>query len=312
MSALLAVVAGLTQAALIAVWPPRRWRLEREALTKVYRSLSADARRLAGDPVAEVDSTQLLELKETFSSNETQSGRRTPAYRDWHALPERIAATLMAVRGKTAGRDAISDTLIAAADVLAAIAAQSRTSRRDAEGALDRVDAAVAGVNISEAGVAQRLSRQLHRADALRFGRRHLSDWTGALKTAFDVAAGTQPDVAVARHQSGFARSGGTCTFADVPQGYWIPRRYSRDAAGDRPHLHPVRRSCRGHLRRSRGRLCGDAALAANRIGGGDPGGGVCRRHIRDIDVRLHRRHRRVRGDDRAPARYHRCFIVDH
>ena len=45
MSALLAVVAGLTQAALIAVWPPRRWRLEREALTKVYRSLSADARQ---------------------------------------------------------------------------------------------------------------------------------------------------------------------------------------------------------------------------------------------------------------------------
>ena len=35
-SALLAVVAGLTQAALIAVWPPRRWRLERDALTKVY------------------------------------------------------------------------------------------------------------------------------------------------------------------------------------------------------------------------------------------------------------------------------------
>ena len=228
MSALLAVVAGLTQAALIAVWPPRRWRLEREALTKVYRSLSADARRLAGDPAAEVDSTQLLELKETFSSNETQSGRRTPAYRDWHALPERIAATLMAVRGKTAGRDAISDTLIAAADVLAAIAAQSRTSRRDAEGALDRVDAAVAGVNISEAGVAQRLSRQLHRADALRFGRRHLSDWTGALKTAFDVARGhlnlTSP---IARHavRLSTAAAAGTAIarFADVPQGYWIP-----------------------------------------------------------------------------------------
>ena len=117
MSALLAVVAGLTQAALIAVWPPRRWRLEREALTKVYRSLSADARRLAADPAAQVDSAQLLELKETFSSNETQSGRRTPAYRDWHALPEQIAAALMAVRGKTAGRDATSDALIAAADV---------------------------------------------------------------------------------------------------------------------------------------------------------------------------------------------------
>ena len=228
MSALLAVVAGLTQAALIAVWPPRRWRLEREALTKVYRSLSADARRLAGDPAAEVDSTQLLELKETFSSNETQSGRRTPAYRDWHALPERIAATLMAVRGKAAGRDAISDALTAAADVLAAIAARSRTSRREAEQALDRVDAAVAGVNISEAGMAQRLSRQLHRAEALRFGRRHLSDWTGALKTAFDVAYGhlklTSP---ISRHAVRLSTAAAVGTaiarFADVPQGYWIP-----------------------------------------------------------------------------------------
>ena len=78
--------------------------------------MSADARRLAGDPAAQVDSTQLLELKEAFSSNETQPGRRTPAYRDWHALPEQIAATLIAVRGKGVGRDVISDALIAAAD----------------------------------------------------------------------------------------------------------------------------------------------------------------------------------------------------
>ena len=59
-SALFAVVAGLTQAALIAVWPPRRWRLERDALTKVYRSLSADARQLATEPAAQIDSSQLL------------------------------------------------------------------------------------------------------------------------------------------------------------------------------------------------------------------------------------------------------------
>ena len=43
----------------------------------------------------------------------------------------------MAFRGKAAGQDAIRDILIAAADMLAAIAAQSRTARRDAEGALD-------------------------------------------------------------------------------------------------------------------------------------------------------------------------------
>ena len=228
MSALLAVVAGLTQAALIAVWPPRRWRLEREALTKAYRSLSADARSLATDPAAQIDSAQLLELKEAFSSNETQPGRRTPAYRDWHALPEQIAATLTAVRGKGVGQDVIGDALTAAADVLSAIAAQHRTAHHDAENALERVDAAVAAVNISEAAVAQRLSRQLHRAEALRFGRRHVSDWTGALKAGFDIAYGhltlTSPISRHAVRLSGAAAAGtAVARFADVPQGYWIP-----------------------------------------------------------------------------------------
>ncbi len=227
-SALFAIVAGLTQAALIAVWPPRRWRLEREALTKVYRSLSADARQLAAEPAAEVDSSQLLECKEAFSTNDTQVGRRTSAYRDWHALPEQIAKTLTALRGRAAGQDSIGSLLTAAADMLAAIAAQSRTARRDAEYALKGVDAAVAAVALSDAPVAQRLSRQLHRADALRFGRRHFADWTRAMRTAFDVALGhLNPTSPIARHAvrlAGAAASGtAIARFADVPAGYWIP-----------------------------------------------------------------------------------------
>ena len=130
-SAFFAIVAGLTQAALIALWPPRRWRLERDALTKVYRSLSADARRLAGDPSAQVDSTQLLELKETFSSNETQSGRPTPAYRDWHALPEQVAATSWRSAARPRGGDAISDALTAVAEC--SQRSPRRAARRDAK-----------------------------------------------------------------------------------------------------------------------------------------------------------------------------------
>lgn len=227
-SALFAVAAGLTQTALIVVWPPRRWRLEREALAKVYRSLSADARQLASEPTAEVDSSQLLECKEAFSADETQSGRRTSAYRDWHALPEQIAKTLMALRGKAAGHEAIRDVLTAASDTLAAIAAQSRTARRDAEYALKGVDAAVAAVAISDAPVAQRVSRQLHRADALRFGRRNLADWTGALRSGFDVAAGhLNLKSPISRHAVRLAGAAACGTaiahFADVPAGYWIP-----------------------------------------------------------------------------------------
>ncbi|OBB15163.1 fusaric acid resistance protein [Mycobacteriaceae bacterium 1482268.1] len=227
-SALFALSAGLIQAALVASWPPQRWRLEREALTKVYRSLSADARRLATEPTAEVDSSQLLDCKEAFSSNEAQSGRRTPAYRDWHALPEQIAKTLTASRGKAAGQEAIRELLTAAADALAAIAAQSRTARRDGQYALKAVDAAAATVDPTDAPVAQRLSRQLHRADALRFGRRHFSDWARAAKTAFDIAVGhLNPTSPIFRHAvrlAGAAASGtAIARFADVPAGYWIP-----------------------------------------------------------------------------------------
>ena len=227
-SALFAIAAGLTQTALIVVWPPRRWRLEREALAKVYRSLSADARQLASEPTAEVDSSQLLECKEAFSADETQSGRRTSAYRDWHALPEQIAKTLMALRGKAAGQEVIRDVLTAASDTLAAIAAQSRTARRDAEYALKGVDAAVAAVAISDASVAQRGSRQLHRADALRFGRRNLTDWMGALRSGFDVAARhLNLKSPISRHAVRLAGAAACGTaiahFADVPAGYWIP-----------------------------------------------------------------------------------------
>ncbi|HXO54694.1 MAG TPA: FUSC family protein, partial [Mycobacterium sp.] len=43
-STLLTVAAGCVQAALIAVWPPQRWRAQRDALTRAYRGLAADAR----------------------------------------------------------------------------------------------------------------------------------------------------------------------------------------------------------------------------------------------------------------------------
>jgi hypothetical protein len=227
-SALLAVIAGLTQAALISIWPPRRWRLERGALTRVYESLSTDARLLAADPAAEIDPAPLLELKEAFSKKDTQSGRRAPAYRDWHALPEQIAKTLMAVRGKAGDQNAVRDVLKAAADMLAAIAAQGRSARRDAEYALRGVDAAVAAVTPSQASVAQRLSRQLHRSDTLRFGRRHVSDWTAVLKRGFGIAYGhLSPTSPILRHAirlAGAAAVGAAVArIAEVPQGQWIP-----------------------------------------------------------------------------------------
>ncbi|HEY9267483.1 MAG TPA: FUSC family protein, partial [Mycobacterium sp.] len=50
------VAGGLVQAGLIAVWPQRRWRVQRDALTATYRSLAADARKLAADGTGELAS----------------------------------------------------------------------------------------------------------------------------------------------------------------------------------------------------------------------------------------------------------------
>ena len=66
-------VGGLTQAALIAVWPKRRWRVQRSALSRAYRSLAADARALADNPTGEVDTQPMISLREAFTSTEGQA-----------------------------------------------------------------------------------------------------------------------------------------------------------------------------------------------------------------------------------------------
>ena len=131
-SGALAVLGGLTQAALIAVWPPRRWQLERDALTKVYASLGTDAGSLATEEDGEVDPSRCWSAGSVHRT-EAQARRRPPAYRDWHALPEQIAKTLTALAAGPQATTTIGDLLRAAADMLGAIAAQSRTARRDAE-----------------------------------------------------------------------------------------------------------------------------------------------------------------------------------
>src|SRR5258705_4775929 len=71
----LTVAAGCVQAALIAVWPPQRWRGERDALTRAYRELAAGARRVAADREAPVDVAPLPWLREAVVDSE---GAPTP------------------------------------------------------------------------------------------------------------------------------------------------------------------------------------------------------------------------------------------
>jgi uncharacterized membrane protein YccC len=181
---ILVLTSGLLQAALIAVRPPRRWRTQREGLTRAYRSLASDARSVATDCAADVDDAPMTWLREVFAN--TQVSQRPRAYHGGYRLPERLAATLVSFRSTTNGdrADGVSQLLAAAAVLLDAVADHGHTARRDAEHALARVEATAAAVTGPEAARAQRFSEQLREAAVLRFGQLDRPDLIGALASA--------------------------------------------------------------------------------------------------------------------------------
>ncbi|HET7666330.1 MAG TPA: FUSC family protein, partial [Mycobacterium sp.] len=220
-STLLTVVAGCVQAALIAVWPPQRWRVQREALTLTYRNLADDARRVAADREASVGAAPLTALREAFVDSDAT--RRPLAYHGGYRLPERITATLAALRG---GDDAVATLLSPAADFLEAIANHGRTARRDAEYALARVDAYAAAVTGPHAVTVQRFSQQLHEAAASRFGEFRRPDMIGSVLAAVDVMRGhlkwTSPVLRHAMRLSAATALGVAADrFVAVPHGHW-------------------------------------------------------------------------------------------
>ena len=234
----LAVAGGLVQAALVAIWPRRRWRVQRDGLARAYRALAADARSLGEDPKGHVDPEPLLWLREAFTLTDAQARRRPLAYRAWYGLPERISVTVTAIAGKSKGDDVGSRVLTAASDVLAAVAEPARSQRETAGNAMSRFDAVAGTAQGPEAAIVQRLSEQLRDAVQLSFGdaspgaadltqlrrprlpgrvrsiiaavRGQLSWSSPVLRHAVRLASATAIGVAVAR-------------FADVPHGYWIP-----------------------------------------------------------------------------------------
>ena len=224
----LTTAAGLAQAALVAVWPPHRWRVQRDALTRAYRTLAADARILADNPHAEVAPASLSWLREAFADG--RAVRHPPAYRSAYRLPERISSTLGALRGNDGGEEtdeAVLNTLVAGADTLDAIASNSPTARQDGERALELLGVAAAGVTGPGASVAQRFSDQIREAATLHFGEsargepaglwrsvagamRGQLQWTSPiLRHALRLSAATAVGTAVAR-------------FGGVGHGYWI------------------------------------------------------------------------------------------
>ncbi len=237
-AAALAVGGGLVQAVLIGLWPRRRWRVQRDALTTAYQSLGVDAVNLAADPTAGADAAPLLRLRDTFTLTDRQARYRPLAYREWYGLPQRISVTMTALAGRAGRDDAVTELLRAAGRVLEVVAARGRTAKRDAAAAMQVVHDAQRRTAPSNLALAQRFSSQLAEAVALRFGesppgpdqvtrlrRRgiassvpvtvaalgaHLTWESPILRHALRLAAAVGGGIAVER-------------FADVPHGYWIP-----------------------------------------------------------------------------------------
>ncbi|WP_231976812.1 FUSC family protein [Mycobacterium sp. E740] len=224
---LLTIAGGALQAGLIAVWPPRRWRTQRHALTDAYRALAANARDVADDADTPADATLKPSLRDAFV--DTQASRHPEAYRGGHRLPERIMATLRMLRDvPDARREEVSRMLAAGADVLDAIADHSRTARRSAEHGLVRLEVAVsAGGSPEDAGV-KRLSQQLHEAAQLRFPDLYRPDLISPLHSARDtVRAHMTVNSPILRHavrlSVAVAIGAVADRFAPIAFGFWIP-----------------------------------------------------------------------------------------
>ncbi|MGP4056276.1 FUSC family protein [Mycobacterium sp. 4D054] len=166
---LLAVAGGLLQVWVIALWPPVRWRRQRDALVGAYRALAADARTISGGaqgPV--VDTAPLTLLRDVFTAVGHQ--RRPVSYRGWYALPERIAAVLTDTANMPDRSEALNLALAEAADTLAAVADTDRLGRVRADVAIGRFDTVASAVGGTERAVGHRLSVLLHEAVAMRLG----------------------------------------------------------------------------------------------------------------------------------------------
>jgi uncharacterized membrane protein YccC len=234
----LATGGGLVQALLIGLWPRRRWRIQRDALTRAYRSLGVDAGKIAADPAVGIDPAPRLWLRDTFTLTDREARHRPLAYRAWYGLPQRISVTLTALAGRSSGDQAVAGVLRAASGVLGAVASRGSGAKRQALAAVRLVDAAADTVAVANVALAHRLSNQLREAVALRFGELtpHGEDLTrlargGVLSAVPSAAAAVGSHLTwgspILRHAIRLAAAVGAGVaverFADVPHGYWIP-----------------------------------------------------------------------------------------
>ncbi|MDF3291796.1 FUSC family protein [Streptomyces silvisoli] len=127
---------GLVQAALIVVFPIRRWGAQRDALAEAFAAVADYARRLRHDPMAPFDPEPMMTARSAATLSPRQARRRPAQLRGVRAVAERIRPVLASLADPALGaaadgpeRERARQLLAVAAEVLDAVAHSIRTGR---------------------------------------------------------------------------------------------------------------------------------------------------------------------------------------
>lgn len=127
--AALVAVGGLVQAALIMLFPIRRWGRQRDALADAFAAEADYARRLRQEPLAPFDPEPLMTARSAAVVTARQARRRPGELHGNRALAERIRPVLASLADPTVGaaadgpeRDRARQVLAVSATVLDAVA----------------------------------------------------------------------------------------------------------------------------------------------------------------------------------------------
>ncbi|MEU9202388.1 FUSC family protein [Streptomyces sp. NPDC048332] len=127
--ALMITFGGVVQAALIVLFPVRRWGAQRDALADALAAEADYARRLRHDPVAHFDPVPLMEAREAAAVTARQARRRPAELHGSRGAAERIRPVLASLADPAMGvpsegpeRDRVRELLAAAGSLLDAAA----------------------------------------------------------------------------------------------------------------------------------------------------------------------------------------------
>ncbi|OIJ89705.1 FUSC family protein [Streptomyces colonosanans] len=119
------IVGGLVQAALVVLFPGRRWGAHRDALADALAAEADYARRLRQDPVALFDPLPLMEARDAAAVTPRQARRRPAQLHGARGFAERVRPVLASLADPAVGaphegraRERVRELLGAAADIL--------------------------------------------------------------------------------------------------------------------------------------------------------------------------------------------------